>query len=166
MQSRKTQDPGNQPVSNPPPKDKYPDGTLGKRWLMAKGATSMFRGLLIRRPWVDMILDGKKSWEIRGSRTAIRGVIGLIPSGSGTIAGVCEIVDCIGPLTANALRKNAVNAGMRPSEARLGGYRNTFAWVLAKPRYLKKPVPYKHPSGAVIWVCLDGKVERAIRNQL
>lgn len=126
----------------------------------------MFRGLLIRHPSVDMILDGKKTWEIRGSRTAIREVIGLIPSGSGTITGFCEIVECKGPLTANAYRKNAAKAGMRPSEARLGRYRNTYAWVMAKPHYLKKPVPYKHPSGAVIWVCLDGKVERAIRNQL
>ena len=24
--------------------------------------------LLIRHPWIDMILDGKKTWEIRGSR--------------------------------------------------------------------------------------------------
>lgn len=126
----------------------------------------MIRALLIRHPWVGMILSGRKIWEIRGSRTAIRGTIGLIPSGSGTIAGVCEIVDCIGPLTAAVFRKNAVKAGMRPSRAPLGRYRKTYAWVLAKPRYLKKPVPYKHPSGAVIWVNLDGKVERAIREQL
>lgn len=126
----------------------------------------MIRALLIRHPWVDMILDGKKTWEIRGSRTAIRGTIGLIPSGSGTIAGVCEIVECVGPLSADVFRKNAMKAGMRPSEARLGWYRNTYAWVLAKPRYLVKPVPYKHPSGAVIWVNLGGNVERAIREQL
>ena len=110
-----------------------------------------------------MILDGKKTWEIRGSRTAIRGAIGLIPSGSGAIAGVCEIVDCVGPLTADIFRKNASKAGMRASEAKLGRYRNTYAWVLAKPRRLKKPVPYKHPSGAVIWVGLDDNLQRAIR---
>jgi hypothetical protein len=124
------------------------------------------RALLIRRPWVDAILDGTKVWEIRGSGTAIRGAIGLIPSGSGTIAGICEIVDCIGPVTANMFRKNAVKAGMRPTEAQLGRYQNTYAWVLAKPRYLKLPVPYRHPRGAVIWVSLGGAVEQAIREQL
>ena len=126
----------------------------------------MIRALLIRHPWVDAILDGKKTWEIRGSRTAIRGTIGLIPSGSGTIAGTCEIVDCIGPLAAGIFRKNAAKAGMRPTQAQLGGYRNTYAWVLANPRCLKKPVPYQHPRGAVIWVSLGGQVEQAIREQL
>lgn len=28
------------------------------------------RGLLIRHPWIDMILDEQKAWEIRGGRTA------------------------------------------------------------------------------------------------
>lgn len=124
------------------------------------------RALLIRHPWIDMILDGKKTWEIRGSKIALRGVIGLIPSRSGTVAGVCEVVDCIGPLSAGEFRKNAKKAGMRPSEAELGWYRNTYAWVLTNPRYLKRPVPYKHPSGAVIWVSLNSRTQRAIQEQL
>jgi len=124
------------------------------------------RALLIRHPWIDMILDGTKTWEVRGSRTAIRETIALVPSGCGKISGVCELVDCIGPLTANSFRKHAEKAGMRPSEAKLGRYRQTFAWVLAKPKRLKRPVPYEHPSGAVIWVNLDQSVERKITNQL
>jgi len=124
------------------------------------------RALLIRHPWIDMILDGKKTWEIRGTNTAIRGVIGLIPSRSGTIAGVCEVVDCIGPLSDREFRKNAKKAGMRPCEAELGWYRNTYAWVLTSPRYLQRPVPYKHPSGAVIWVNLDRRIQQAIQEQL
>jgi hypothetical protein len=113
-----------------------------------------------------MILDGKKTWEIRGSRTSVEGQIALVASGSGTVVGLCDLVDCVGPLTANQFRKNAKKAGMRPSEAELGWYRLTYAWVMAKPRMLKQPVPYAHPQGAVIWVRLDGKVEREIRNQL
>jgi hypothetical protein len=124
------------------------------------------RALLIRHPRIDLILDGKKTWEVRGSKTAIRGTVGLIPSGSGTIAGVCEIVDCIGPLTADVFYENASKAGMRASEAKLGWYRNTYAWVLAKPKYLKKPVPYTHPSGAVIWVSLSGKIQRVVQENL
>ena len=89
------------------------------------------RALLIRHPHIDKILDCDKTWEIRGSRTNIRGPIALVASGSGTVIGVCELVDCIGPLTANSFRKNAAKAGMRPSEATLGGYRQTYAWVLA-----------------------------------
>lgn len=39
-------------------------------------------GLLIRRPWIDLILDGYKTREIRGMPTRIRGTIGLIASRS------------------------------------------------------------------------------------
>src|SRR5260370_1423643 len=120
----------------------------------------MMCALLIRHPWIDKILDGEKMWEIRGSKTSIRGTIGLIACGSGTIVGVCDVVDCVGPLSVNKFRKNAEKAGMLPSEARLGRYRNTYAWVFANARYLKQPVPYNHPSGAVIWVSLDRAVER------
>ena len=125
----------------------------------------MLRALIIRRQPLDKILSGKKTWEIRGSRTAIRGTVGLIESGSGKVVGLCEVVDCIGPLSANKFRVNCARAGMRPSQATLGWYRNTYAWVLAKPQRLDWPVPYKHPMGAVIWVTLDAKVERAARLQ-
>jgi hypothetical protein len=124
------------------------------------------RALLIRHPWIDLILAEKKVWEIRGSRTSFRETIALIPSRSGTVIGVCDLIDCIGPLTADQFRKNAKKAGMRPSEAKLGRYRQPYAWVLEKPRTLKWPVPYRHPSGAVIWVRLDGRVEREILEQL
>jgi hypothetical protein len=124
------------------------------------------RALLIRHPWIDLILDGKKTWEIRGARTTVRETIGLVPSGSGTVIGVCDLIDCVGPLTAQEFRKNAKKAGMRPSEAELGWYRQTYAWVLEKPRMLKRPIPYQHPSGAVIWVKLDPGVERGIRKQV
>ena len=124
------------------------------------------RALIIRRPWIDMILDGKKTWEIRGSRTSVRETIALVASGSGTVIGVCDLVDCRGPLSATEYRKNAKKAGMRPSEATLGWYWQTYAWVMAKPKKLKTPVPYEHPPGAIIWVRLDSKVERGIRKQL
>jgi hypothetical protein len=110
--------------------------------------------------------DGEKTWEIRGSKTSVRETIALVPSGSGTVIGVCDVVDCVGPLTAEAYRKNAKKAGMQPSEANLGWYRKTYAWVLENPRNLKRPVPYQHPQGAVIWVCLDDKVERKILKEL
>lgn len=124
------------------------------------------RALLIRRPWIDMILDGQKTWEIRGSRTSVRETIGLVASGSGTIIGVCDLVNCNGPLTPDEFRRNAKRARMRPSEATLGYYRQTYAWVVKNPRRLDKPVPYKHPPGAIIWVKLDSAVERKVRSQL
>jgi hypothetical protein len=55
----------------------------------------------------------------------------LIPSASGTVVGVCNVVDCLGPLSADQFRRNARKAGMRRDEATLGYYKNTYTWVLA-----------------------------------
>jgi ASCH domain len=123
------------------------------------------RALIIKKPWLDKILAGTKTWEIRGSRTNIRGTIGLIESRSGTVVGLCEVVDCVGPLTADEYRRNSRRAGMLPAEANLGGYKNTFAWVLANARRFKTPGSYRHPSGAVIWVTLDEATERAVKRR-
>ena len=50
------------------------------------------KGLVIREPFVDWILDGLKTWEIRRSATMIRGPVALIMGGSGTIVGTCGLV--------------------------------------------------------------------------
>jgi predicted kinase len=127
---------------------------------------NVMRALLIRSPHIEKILDGKKIWEIRGSRTDVREQVGLVRSGSGTIIGVCDVVDCIPILTDEQFRRNARKAGSKPSEVSLGYYKNTFAWVLANPQYLKAPVPYKHPAGAIIWVKLDAQVEKAVQRAM
>jgi hypothetical protein len=123
------------------------------------------RALIIGSSWVDKILAAKKTWEIRGSRTSVRETIGLIPSRFGTIVGLCDVVDCIRVASNEQFRKNARKAGMKPEEAILGHYKTTFAWVLANPQNLNRPVPYKHRSGAVIWVKLDERTERAVQKQ-
>ena len=125
----------------------------------------MIRALLIQPEPLDQILRKKKTWEMRGSRTTIRETVGLIPSRSGTVVAVCDLVDCIGPLSAAQFRKNAARAGLRPCEAQLGYYRETYAWVLANVRILKSPVPYRHPPGAIIWVRLEGETEQTIRRR-
>ena len=119
----------------------------------------MMRGLLIRSPHIEKILSGQKSWEIRGSKTKVRGQIALIRSGSGLVVGACELVDVVGHLTLRQLKKNARKLGLSSLDGlkRLP-YRKTYAWVLRKARRFKSPKPYKHPSGAVIWVKLKIKL--------
>lgn len=36
-------------------------------------------GLIIRKEWLDLILSGKKKWEMRSGRTRIRGDIKMSP---------------------------------------------------------------------------------------
>jgi hypothetical protein len=52
-----------------------------------------------------------ESREIRGSRTSVRETIGLIPGDAGTVVVVCDLVECVEPLTADKVRKNAKKAG-------------------------------------------------------
>ena len=113
-------------------------------------------GLVIRSPWVEMILEGKKIWEIRGRYTHVRGRIALIRGGSGLIVGTCDLTDVVGPLTRDDFRKSAGKAGLRESEASTLPYRQTYAWVMENARKCNPPRPYKHPSEAVIWVELPG----------
>jgi hypothetical protein len=121
-------------------------------------------GLLVRKPHLDRILAGEKTWEIRGCGTRRRGLIGLIQSRSGAVVGACRLVDSVGPLTLEQLnahgRETCIGAASRLF------YRRTHAWVLAGARRLPEPVPYRHPPGAVIWVALSPEVEARVREQL
>jgi hypothetical protein len=119
------------------------------------------RGLLIREPHVSRILDGQKTWEIRGSRTNIRGSIALIRAGSGLVVGTCDLVDVVGPLSVEELLKNADQAALDPGQiSELITYESPYAWVVRNARWLPEPVAYSHPSGAVIWVNLEGRLGR------
>lgn len=112
------------------------------------------KGLVIKSPWIELILEGKKSWEVRGSNTKIRGKIALIKSGSGKVFGTAELVDCI-PLKNEELSLHFHKHQIPEDRCNIVSYRNTHAWVLANPTVFKEPIPYSHPQGAVIWVNLS-----------
>jgi len=112
------------------------------------------RALLVRSPFVERILAGRKTWEIRGSKTNVREKIGLIRSGSGRIVGTCEIIGVIGPLSLAELRRNAHKIGARADEITKRPYATTYAWVIKNAKPLRRPISYRHPSGAIRWVKL------------
>lgn len=126
---------------------------------MKQDTPTELRGLVIRKEPLDDIFAGKKTWEIRGSASKIRGRIALIEKGTGTVVGTCHLVEVRGPLKFSELKANAKRLNAKPSEI-TGGlpYKRTHAWVLAGARRLAKPVKYKHPSGAIIWVKLGSSV--------
>ncbi len=74
-------------------------------------------GLIIRSPRVEKILDRKKTWEMRGEYTHIRGKIALIRGGSGLVVGTCNLADVKGSLTHKEFQKNRRKAGLTASEA-------------------------------------------------
>ena len=110
-------------------------------------------GLIIKEPWIELILQGKKIWEIRSSTTHKRGKIALIKSKSGHVYGTVDLVDCLF-LTHDEYRISTQYHKIKYEDTEAYPYKKTYAWVLSNPILFDKPIPYKHPSGAVIWVKL------------
>lgn len=104
-------------------------------------------GLIIGVEPIEQILAGQKVWEIRGK-------IALIKKGTKTVVGTADLVEVIGPLSLEEQRRHAAKHLPTPVEFEKGCYPTTYAWVLKNVKRLRKPVAYKHPSGAVIWVML------------
>jgi hypothetical protein len=128
----------------------------------------LMKALVIDEPWISAILLGVKTWEMRKGVCKLRGPIALIRKGSGQVVGIAEVTDCRPPLNTPAAYAEAEPyhriPPARQGQAFADGWRTP--WVLANARPLKKPVPYKHPSGAVIWVTLDDAVSAAISEQV
>ena len=110
------------------------------------------KGLIIKSPYIELILEGKKKLEIRGSRTNIRGTIGLIKSGSKKVYGEVKLVGC---KELDLKAYNEYYKGLYGTEKSELPYKRTYAWVLEDPVIYKEPKDYNHPLGAVIWVNLD-----------
>lgn len=110
--------------------------------------------LILIKPWLEKILSGEKDMEIRGCSTHKRGVIGLIESGSGEIKGFATVSDCL------ELDKQTFGSSIERHQIRGDvwdklPYKRKFGWILKNPVRLEKPIKYKHPRGAVIWVKVD-----------
>jgi hypothetical protein len=115
------------------------------------------KGLISKSPHIENILSGKKTWEIRGSNTKIRGEIALIKSGSGTVVGSCHLVEVIGPIGIDDLVRNIDKhcVPLEQFDQVFGGYKKIYVWVLSGAVLLPVPIKYQHPQGAIIWVSLD-----------
>lgn len=109
------------------------------------------KALIVKKPWIDYILNGCKIWEIRGSKTNIRGQIELIQSGSGLVVGSCEIVDCK-ELTIKDYKNNIHKHNIQAVTTL--PYKKTYAWIISNAKRYAEPKKYKHPQGAIIWVNL------------
>ena len=106
------------------------------------------KALIIKQPWIDLILKGSKTWEIRGSNTSISGQIELIQSGSSLVVGCCEIVDCKELSLEefqNCTDKHCIN------NTKELPYKRAYAWIIKNAERYKELRKYKHPNGAIVW---------------
>lgn len=124
------------------------------------------RGLIIDTPWIDHILEGRKDWEMRSQSTSVRGWIGLIRKGSGTVVAVARLVDCGRALDPDDMIANEDHHRIPERMIRSGEVAKwCVPWKLADIRPLSRPVPYEHKSGAVIWVTLSDNVARTLETE-
>lgn len=110
------------------------------------------KAFIVKEHWGNLILDGSKPWEIRGMGTQVRGRVGVIFSGTGMIQGSVEIVE------SSLLLKHDFDMFRKyhhiPGEFDNLPYDEPHIWHLKDAIRFRKPIPYQHPQGAVIWVNL------------
>lgn len=117
------------------------------------------RGLVVRDPWIGLILSGTKTWELRSRATRFRGRFGLIRSGSGLVLGEAKLVDVLGPFSGGDLAASDERHRAAAYVARNADrFPTLYAWVLEGALAWNEPVAYSHPRGAVVWVDLDASV--------
>lgn len=113
----------------------------------------MKKGLVIKSPFIEDILKGIKTLEIRGSSTKFRGEIVLLKSGSGLALGTIEITDSA-IFSLEDYNKWDYRIYRKKEKTNVLPYKKTYAWKLENPKFFDKPKPYKHPLGAITWVNL------------
>jgi hypothetical protein len=121
------------------------------------------KGLIIDSPHIELILAGRKRWEMRATGTRQRGTIALIRRDSGTVVGVADLVDSLGPLTENELLATGA-LHLIPSQRlrSMAVVKYRYAWVLENARPVSTPIAYRQAHGAVTWVNLNAEVVNAL----
>lgn len=112
------------------------------------------KALIIKRNWLDLILFGQKTFEIRSSNTNIRGNIALIESGSGFIVGRCNIIDSF-ELDKSNIKEILLKSCIENEKIIYSMYKRPFVWIIDDAFRYNTPIEYKHPKGAVIWVDIE-----------
>lgn len=110
-------------------------------------------GLIIKKKWLNLIVNGKKTIEIRGNNTQKQNeTIYLLESGTHRVVATA-IISSTYPIScsdwAEERDKHRVDISYTDLKKR---YKTPYAWVLSKIKPIEDIWYYKHPQGAVIWV--------------
>ena len=110
-------------------------------------------GLVIKKKWLDLIVSGKKTLEIRGSDTKKQNeTIYLLESGTHRVVATA-VISATYPISCSDWSEEKENHCVDISYAELKKrYKNPHAWVLTDVELIEDISYYEHPQGAVIWV--------------
>ena len=96
-----------------------------------------------------MILDGKKTWEIRGLRTCKRGWIHFAETqGGDKLLGRARLVNCLSVPHGDFQKYVDRHCVASLSEVT---FDRIFAWEFADAERFSTPIPYAHTPGALCW---------------
>lgn len=124
--------------------------------------------LIIDEPWIELILSGVKTWEMRASRFKKTGYIGLIKKGSKCITGIAKVEGYSDKLSVEELKRFENKHCVPYSQYTAASYKWFYAMKLTDVVRLSQPVAYEHKNGSVIWVKLSDQsdVVDKIRTEL
>ena len=105
--------------------------------------------LIVKKTFADLLVDGKKTGEVRSRRTMKRGLVYVSASGKGgaeTVIGLVHIVDCEGPVSVERYKELAgvhlvtPGSGFGPPDGGLP-YKRTYVWHVSGAQRLDHPLP-------------------------
>jgi len=108
------------------------------------------KGLIVKEPFATLIVEGKKTWEIRKSRTRVRGEVLIL--NRGMAIGKAELVDVLGPFTPEELASHQEKH--RATLEFLREYSNgkpLYAWVFRNAEKFETPKRIGISKGAQVW---------------
>ena len=110
-------------------------------------------GLIIKKQWLDLILSGEKTLEIRGHDTKkLNEPIYLLESGSHRVKAEC-VIESTYPISCSDWSEERENHCVDIACCALKKrYKTPYAWVLSNVKPIEDIWHYDHPKGAVIWV--------------
>ncbi|MCK1625403.1 ASCH domain-containing protein [Bradyrhizobium sp. 160] len=122
------------------------------------------KGLIIDRPWIDLILAGEKTWEMRARATKHRGLVALVRKGSGEVVGAAQLIDTRACNLAD-YRKFEQFHRVPGTDQRAAVANWPVAWILSSVRKLELPVSYEHKRGAQSQICLSPAESDLVRKR-
>lgn len=111
------------------------------------------KALIIKKEYIDLILAGKKTWEIRRFNTKIRGPVALVSRGYIYGFAVLErTFEIDKEVLKNYSNKHRVSPEFIDTYAERN--RRLYVWVFRNPLRLKKPLKISYSKGVRVWINL------------
>jgi len=110
----------------------------------------IMEGLIVKQPFAELIIDGKKTWELR-SKSAPKKKINkeILLLSSGFALGKIKIKKCF-----EATKKEIIK-NPKKHQSNINGLTNEnyfHVWEVNVTKKFSNPKKYSHPLGARIWV--------------